>query len=673
VKRLFFLIIVLFIIFFNKIIFSDLTFFKPELADNFYPVKIFAAKEMAEGNLPLWNPYAYCGIPFFAGLRPSLYYPPAFVFNVFPFAFSYKSYIFLHYFLSFIFMFLLLKYFNFGFIPSAGGAVLWAFNGFFVARTEILSVFGALIWLPLEFLFLNFMIKRKSFIYVLLLALAFSMQFLAGQIEYVVYSSILCFFYVLYVSVSEKQYKAVKLFLASIIIFLGISAVQLAPSMKFFLLSGRTEYQLYKRAAINFGRIANLLIPFDALKMLRQFHYTGELFVMEYWKSTFYTGLIGAALAVFGFVVSEKKVKYFFISAAAVSIAAALGPRWLYLTGLDNPSGSLFIVIFAVCLGAAAALKRVGKNYLQIVLVTALFFELTYYGRKVTHLCDSSVFKETGPTAEFLMQNSRLERFFSSPLTRRIKGADTAGVLFAAAKHYRDNLFGNTGVGYGLYSFTGGSFRELKYYHNYLLKIDSTPSADLGKKLMQAANIRYILSVKPIKSRNFRLVFKDRLYIYENTGFLPRAYTAANPVFVNKGSDLNYMMTRDYKPGKDAVFEDNLKEKIGNTGFVEGKAEIFSYSAEKVEVDVETEGKTLLILSDTYYPDWKAEIEGVNTEIYRVNHMFRAVIVPPGKHRVIFSYSRSVYIAGLIITLIFAIIILYMLKKQSGREAEYEF
>ena len=53
---------------------------------------------------------------------------------------------------------------------------------------------------------------------------------------------------------------------------------------------------------------------------------------------------------------------------------------------------------------------------------------------------------------------------------------------------------------------------------------------------------------------------------------------------------------------------------------------------------VETPTPQLLFLSDAYYPDWQATIDGREAKILRADYAFRAVVVPAGNHEVTFDY-----------------------------------
>jgi hypothetical protein len=47
---------------------------------------------------------------------------------------------------------------------------------------------------------------------------------------------------------------------------------------------------------------------------------------------------------------------------------------------------------------------------------------------------------------------------------------------------------------------------------------------------------------------------------------------------------------------------------------------------------------SLLMNSDTWYPGWRATVDGVEAPIHRANYMFRGVFVPAGEHTVRFDY-----------------------------------
>jgi hypothetical protein len=68
-----------------------------------------------------------------------------------------------------------------------------------------------------------------------------------------------------------------------------------------------------------------------------------------------------------------------------------------------------------------------------------------------------------------------------------------------------------------------------------------------------------------------------------------------------------------------------------------------------VKVDMACSG--LLIVSDNYYPGWKAELDGNSVDIRKVNTALRGVIVPAGRHTVTMNYRPLSVYFGFLLTL----------------------
>jgi len=84
-------------------------------------------------------------------------------------------------------------------------------------------------------------------------------------------------------------------------------------------------------------------------------------------------------------------------------------------------------------------------------------------------------------------------------------------------------------------------------------------------------------------------------------------------------------------------------------------AEVIRYTPESVVIDADSGTGGFLVLTDQYYPGWRAWIDGMPTAIYRTDYLFRGVHLPPGRHRVELAYRpRSVWygasgtVAGLV-------------------------
>ena len=64
----------------------------------------------------------------------------------------------------------------------------------------------------------------------------------------------------------------------------------------------------------------------------------------------------------------------------------------------------------------------------------------------------------------------------------------------------------------------------------------------------------------------------------------------------------------------------------------------------KLEVNLDRPG--ILVLSENYYPAWKAYVNGKPAQIYRANYLFRAVYLDEGRHSIDFVFDSVYYNIG---------------------------
>src|SRR5205085_12585650 len=69
-----------------------------------------------------------------------------------------------------------------------------------------------------------------------------------------------------------------------------------------------------------------------------------------------------------------------------------------------------------------------------------------------------------------------------------------------------------------------------------------------------------------------------------------------------------------------------------------GSARLTRYANTEVTVPVDAPDGGILLLNDVWHPWWRASIDGSDTEILEADVIFRAVLVPRGKHVVRFSF-----------------------------------
>src|ERR1039457_26045 len=64
------------LIFYRKVIFSAHYVIPWDFRYYHLPLTTFIASSRRAGQFPLWDPYTYCGLPFFANINAQIFYPP---------------------------------------------------------------------------------------------------------------------------------------------------------------------------------------------------------------------------------------------------------------------------------------------------------------------------------------------------------------------------------------------------------------------------------------------------------------------------------------------------------------------------------------------------------------------------------------------------------------------
>jgi len=82
-----------------------------------------------------------------------------------------------------------------------------------------------------------------------------------------------------------------------------------------------------------------------------------------------------------------------------------------------------------------------------------------------------------------------------------------------------------------------------------------------------------------------------------------------------------------------------------------GTARLVRHEDERAEVEVEPARAGLLVLTDAWYPGWKASVDGEERPIHRVDQAFRGVVVRPGDRRVVFEYHPASFRIGVLASL----------------------
>ena len=186
-----------------------------------------------------------------------------------------------------------------------------------------------------------------------------------------------------------------------------------------------------------------------------------------------------------------------------------------------------------------------------------------------------------------------------------------------------------------------------------------------ANQLIDLYGIKYIVSVTPLEGDpRFELIYArleglqgrkedllkgNTIKLYKNRNPSPRAWLVKDFKVLDSKTILSMMIQKEFKPRKEVLLEETppsltLPHKGGGVGGSE--VEFISETNNRLQLHVETKGNSLLVLSDTYYPGWKAFVDGIPEKIYQANYAFRAVPLGAGTHKVEFVYDPMSFKLG---------------------------
>ena len=175
-----------------------------------------------------------------------------------------------------------------------------------------------------------------------------------------------------------------------------------------------------------------------------------------------------------------------------------------------------------------------------------------------------------------------------------------------------------------------------------------------GSPLYNLLNVKYVLAEKgkPPGDARFVPVFNGdpQIDIYLNTAALPRAMLIYRSIRVSSGEEAWTAIHRpDFDPSREVVIEGGPVLDGTSSG---GMLTIRRLDADDVELDATTSAPVYLVLSEVYYPGWRAQVDGRIAKVLPANFAFRAVYLEPGTHHVRLFFLPASWIVGLAISLV---------------------
>jgi len=350
---------------------------------------------------------------------------------------------------------------------------------------------------------------------------------------------------------------------------------------------------------------------------------------------------------------------------------------WIWVFLSDNSWAAVSkrnLILPSVMFGAAAAIFLAGlikKDWWQQLLVFGLFFlaifDLFRFAQKWLPFDSREHFYPQLEVIEFLQTKTQkgdrvFGNFGGEMNVFQIPGIEGYDPLFI--KRYGELM---TSVG-------DGQIKDLSPLTVYVNK-----GGQFTYKILNLLGVKYLLHAKTDGqnvwafpfwqySDNFEKIWEDDQYqVWLNKQTFPRAFLVNDYQVIRESQEMvDFMLIEKTSLKQTAVLEVEPDFEI-QTCANRGNAEIIDYQPNRVVIDLEANCWSLLVLTDNFYPGWQATIDGQPTKIYRTDYSFRGVVVPDGKHEVVFEYRPISFRWGLMFTYLAVAGILWSLKDDENR------
>ncbi len=205
---------------------------------------------------------------------------------------------------------------------------------------------------------------------------------------------------------------------------------------------------------------------------------------------------------------------------------------------------------------------------------------------------------------------------------------------------------------------------------------------------MEIANIKQAFAKQPTPELVDSILRKQQVLNMLNTKYIiynPKAepilnrFAYGNAWFVNDDKLVNNadgeiaaLRTTDLQAV--AVVDKRFaKQLLGKKFPIDASAKITlkSYAPNRLIYDYSTKAEQLVVFSEIYYnKGWDAFIDGKKVPYFRADYVLRALVVPPGKHKIKFKFEPKIWNIGEKISLATSLLLILLLAGWIGIEVK---
>ncbi len=164
-------------------------------------------------------------------------------------------------------------------------------------------------------------------------------------------------------------------------------------------------------------------------------------------------------------------------------------------------------------------------------------------------------------------------------------------------------------------------------------------------KVLGLLGVRYVATepALPLHTRQLKLAYHGpELLVYRNdAAAAPASVPAVVRTVANEAAALR-LIESAFDPRREAIVEPGE----GSPPAGEGTVSIEGETGSRVTMTANMTRAGLVVLNDTWAKGWSVEIDGRPAPVLRVNDVMRGLVVPQGRHRIVWTTASRASARG---------------------------
>ncbi len=625
--------------------------------------KFIYSSKLSEHRIPLWTSMIGGGYPIFAlGTMAAFFLPNLIFFSLFNPITAYNITLVLSVVLTGWGMYVWLRLMGYRRTACLYGSITIVLSGYVIAQLTHITIVQTYCLFPWLAALTLRLARKKSWYAVGWFILLLSQQIFVGFPQSVFIT--LFFLATYWVWLKPKNI----LFIVAVCSGCIAGAAQLLPSLEYSktltTANGFTPDQA-TTFSYPFKHLLTLINPFAlGNPALGTYPYFSRFGGSIFWENTAYIGIIPVLCLI---IAAWKKIPIkpmmFFIFTLAVSFLLMTGGNsplyFIYSFWPFNifrvPSRFIWLFEIAFLVVSIHAFDRITGHlrktaFLVIFIQLIMLFTIWWPYHLLTPTRD---WLKTPPLAAYIDRSHYTISIGAEHLynSLHVREKEPSSFLRNTLTPDKSILWNVPQIG----DYTGRTIRRsgvlTDLLHHFITsdESDATISAS-GQKFLTMLSVKNVISTFPLTQQGLspktHISYAGHtIDLYENPEALPSVYFAKKAIPVHTVEEaVRELLSDTFVPGDDVLVE---SEPTPAATLIRGTVEIISSGeGEYVARVINPNDQAILVLTQSYYPGWRATINRKGVSVFPVNIKHIGVLVPKGNHVVEFRYLPNSFVSG---------------------------